>query len=131
MLRAKAATCSMMPSVSLFLFSFKLPIIIMEMTNVLPGESLPSRSQENVDTWSSQAPPSWSLAPLITFDILTSQKGKSGNDRPSQGRLIPFRGRAGRDCLKIHSIQKESDCVSLYCIARDQIKLGGVTLCQN
>lgn len=37
-----------MPFANLRLFSLKLPIIIMEVTNVLLGEFLPT-SQENVD----------------------------------------------------------------------------------
>lgn len=52
----KTAACSIMPSANLGLFSLKLPIIIMEVTNVLLGESFPTRSQENVDTLSSRGP---------------------------------------------------------------------------
>lgn len=56
MLGATTAACSMMPSANLSLFSLKLPIIIMEVTNVLLRESLLTRSQENVETLSSQDP---------------------------------------------------------------------------
>lgn len=54
MLGAKMATCSIMPSANLSLFSLKLPYIIVEVTNVLLWESLPTGSQENVDTLSSR-----------------------------------------------------------------------------
>ena len=45
----KTAACSMMPGANLGVFSLKSPIIIME---ILLGESVPTRSQESVDTLS-------------------------------------------------------------------------------
>lgn len=68
----KTAACSVIPFANLSLFSLRLSIIIMGVTNVLFRESLPSTSQENVDS-------SWeSLASLIMLDILNLKKAKFG-----------------------------------------------------
>lgn len=68
-----------MPSANLGLFSLKLPIIIMEVTNVLLGESLPTTSQENVDTLSSQGALVGRVWRCSLYSILRiPEKGKLG-----------------------------------------------------